>query len=82
MDKISVETLVTSLGLGGLALAWLTKYLIPKLLSRFDASLVAFREELKEERLHHERMVELIREDLRGIEASISIKKRGVHRAS
>lgn len=81
MVDLPVEML-TSLGLGGLLLLWATKYLIPNLLKRFDDSLVAFRQELQAERDHHERLVNLVRDDIRGLEASILNKKRGVRRAS
>ncbi len=69
MSELQTAALLVSLG--GAALLWLTKYLIPQLLKRFDESLKTFREELAAERRFHERMTDDLRADIRQLAVAV-----------
>jgi len=66
-----LQTAALLVGLGGAALLWLTKYLIPQLFKRFDGALEAFRVELAHERRFHERMVDDLRADIRSLAVTV-----------
>ena len=66
-----LQTAALLVGLGGAALVWLTKYLIPQLFKRFDGALEAFRVELAHERRFHERQVDDLRADIRQLAVAV-----------